>query len=243
MYISNLLIVPNLVYCFQYCNCYLVVWLTKSLKYCQGQDIFTPNNWHRLSNIFNILFYANRWVYEAGADTSRTFDAVFIKFIYGWVYKASATQVGHSTPYLSNLSSILPRMLRRTEVGPVKLGKAPNFVQEMMRIGQAFSEYNCMRRHQLKFGYGPKYPSLEVVVRPDEPGTAPNSYYKTLKTGTDTQTYLNKLSAENPTPNENKTNAFKVKQLTPHHNETTKLIVDDSAPNQTLVEIRPRVQM
>ena len=59
------------------------------------------------------------------------------------------------------------------EVGPVELGEAPNLVQEMRRIGQTFSEaYNYMRRHQLKFGYGPNYLSLEVVVRPDEPGTA-----------------------------------------------------------------------
>ena len=91
------------------------------------------------------------------------------------------TQVGHSTPSLSNLSSILPRMLRRMEVGPVTLGETPNFVQEMRRIGQAFSEYNCMLRHQLKFGYGPKYPSLEVVVKPVETGTDPNSYYNPLK--------------------------------------------------------------
>ena len=44
------------------------------------------------------------------------------------------TQVGQSTLSLSNLSSILPRVLRRMEVGPVMLGEAPNFVQEMRRI-------------------------------------------------------------------------------------------------------------
>ena len=88
------------------------------------------------------------------------------------------------------------------EVGPVTLGEAPNFVQEMRRLF--------------------------------ETGTVSNSFYKPLKTGTDTQTYLNKLSVENPTPNENKTNAFKVKQLTPNHNKTTKLVVDDSAPNKTV---------
>ena len=114
-------------------------------------------------------------------------------------------------------------MLRRTEVGSVKLGEAPNFVQEMRRIGQAFSEYNCMRRHQLKFGYEPKYPSLEVVARPDETGTVSNSYYKTLKTGTDTQTYPNKLPVVNPTPSENKASVLKVKQLTPIQNEVTEL--------------------
>ena len=82
------------------------------------------------------------------------------------------TQVEQSTLSLSNLSSILPRVLRRMEAGPVTLGEAPNFVQEMRRIGQSVSEaYNYMRRHKLKFGYGPKYLSLEVVVRPAEPGT------------------------------------------------------------------------
>ena len=82
------------------------------------------------------------------------------------------TQVGQSTPSLSNLSSILPRMLRRMEVSPVALGEAPNLVQEMRRIGQTFFEaYNYMRRHQLKFGYGPKYPHLKVVFKPVETGT------------------------------------------------------------------------
>ena len=93
-------------------------------------------------------------------------------------------QVEHSTPSLPNLSSILPRMLSRMEVGPVTLGEAPNFVQEMRRktfsdVHKTFSDvHNYMRRHKLKFGYGPKYPSLEVVVRPDETGTVPNSFYK-----------------------------------------------------------------
>ena len=138
--------------------------------------------------------------------------------------KPVRTQVGHSTPSLSNLSSILPRTLKRMEVGPVMLGDAPNFVRKMKRIGQTFSDvYNYMRRHKLKFGYGPKYLSLEVVVRPAEPGTVSNSYHKTLKTGTDTQTYLNKLPVVNPTPNENKTNTFKVKQLTPIQNEVREL--------------------
>ena len=111
----------------------------------------------------------------------------------------------------------------------------------MRRIGQAFSNvYNYMRRHKLKFGYEPKYPSLEVVVRQDETGTVSNSFYKPLKTGTDKQTYLTKLPVGNPTPNENKTSAFKVKQLTPHYNETTKLIVDDSAPSPNVVtELTP----
>ena len=138
--------------------------------------------------------------------------------------KPVRTQVGHSTLSLSNLSTILPRMLKRLEVGPVTLGEAPNFVQEMKRICRTFSDaYNYMRRHQLKFGYGPKYLSLEVAVRPAEPGTVSNSCHKTLKTGTDTQIYLNKVSVENQTPNENKTNTFKVKQLTPIQNEVTEL--------------------
>ena len=122
----------------------------------------------------------------------------------------------------------------------------------MRRIGQTFSDVcNYMRRHKLKFGYGLKYPSLKVVVRPDEPGTVSNNYHKTLKTGTDvpnsylktlktgtdvsdsycktlktgtdTQTYLNKLPVVSPTPNENKTNTFKVKQLTPSQNKVREL--------------------
>ena len=81
---------------------------------------------------------------------------------------------------------------------------------------------------------------MEVVVKPGETGTVSNSYYKTLKTGTDTQNYLNKLPVGNPTPNENKTSAFKVKQLTPSHNKTTKLVVDESAPSQNKVrELTP----
>ena len=72
------------------------------------------------------------------------------------------------------------------EVVPITLGEAPNFVQEMKRIGQTFSDaYNYMRKHQLKFGYGPKYLSLEVVVKPDEPGAVSNNCHKTLKTETD----------------------------------------------------------
>ena len=109
------------------------------------------------------------------------------------------TQVGHSTPSLSNLSRILPRMLRRMEVGPVKLGEAPNFVQEMRCIGQVPTEDNNMRRPQLKFGYGPKYPSLEVVVKPVETGTDPNICYKPLKTGTELKTYLNLSQDGDPT--------------------------------------------
>ena len=96
-------------------------------------------------------------------------------------------------------------------------------MQEMRRIiGQAFSEYNYMRRHQLKFGYGPKYPSLKVVVKPVETGTDPNSYYKPLKTGTDTTTYLIELQVGDPTLNKNKTNALKVKQQIMHQNKTKK---------------------
>ena len=111
----------------------------------------------------------------------------------------------------------------------------------MRRIGQTFSDvYNYMRRHQLKFGYGPKYPSLEVVVKPVETSAPPKTYYKPLKTGTDTKTYLNKLKVGDSTLNKYKTSALKVKQLTPHHNENTKLVVDDSAPNPKVVaELTP----
>ena len=98
-----------------------------------------------------------------------------------------------------------------------------------------------MRRHKLKFGYGPKYLSLEVVVRPDEPGTVSNSYHKTLKTGTDTQTYPNKLPVVSPTPNKNKTSISKVKQLTPIQNEVRELTpIQNKVRELTPIQIKVR---
>ena len=43
MYISNLLIVPNLVFAFNIVIALIGFRLTKSLEYCQGWEFFKPN--------------------------------------------------------------------------------------------------------------------------------------------------------------------------------------------------------
>lgn len=93
-------------------------------------------------------------------------------------------QVEQSTHSLSNLSSIIAKLLRWTKVSEVKLVEGSNLVQKMRRLGQAFSDY--------RYNLNPRWDT--VAITNSHIFYTASCTYNSLTSGTECKTFNNLIS-------------------------------------------------